>query len=109
MDVVNFSHSFFTFRVDTLKKQPLTVTHKLPMTLNNARIQIDCRCEITDVRTGESYEFLLGASCKTERVHVERDIWTEPNADFIPVLSRDYFLSIKTFDHAGRRIALYPP
>lgn len=35
------------------------------------------------------------ASCKTKRVNVERDIWTEPNADFIPVLFRDHFLCFK--------------
>jgi hypothetical protein len=106
---IDFSRSYFTFRVDTLKKPPITTTHKMPISLNNARIQIDCRCEIRDLQNGLTEEFLLGASCKTEYVNVEHGIWTEPNADFIPVLSRHQFLSIKTFDHAGRRVLLYPP
>ena len=109
MQAIDFSRSFFTFRVDTLKKPPITTTHKMPISLNNARIQIDCRCEIRHLQDGRTYEFLLGASCKSEYVNVEQGIWTEPNADFIPVLSHDQFLSIKTFDHAGRRVLLYPP
>src|SRR5215467_6183724 len=109
MQAIDFSRSFFTFRVDTLKKPPITTTHKMPISLNNARIQIDCRCEIRDLQNSRIQEFLLGASCKTEYVNVERGIWTEPNADFIPVLSSYQFLSIKTFDHAGRRVLLYPP
>jgi hypothetical protein len=109
MQIVDFTRSYFTFRVDTLKKPPRTVTHKLPTTLNNARIQVDCWCEVQERRTGARVEFLLGASCKTERVNVPEGIWTQPNADFIPVVSRDQFLTVKTFDHAGRRVMLYPP
>ena len=109
MQAIDFARSFFTFRVDTLKKPPITTTHKMVVSLNNARIQIDCRCEVREIQNGRTNEFLLGASCKTEYVNVEQGIWTEPNADFIPVLSHDQFLSIKTFDHAGRRVLLYPP
>jgi len=109
MKAYDFSRSFLTFRIDTLKKPPLTVSHKPPSTLNNARIQVDCRCEITDRQTGAAREFLLGANCKTERVGVERDIWTEPNADFIPVHTKGQFLNIKTYEIAGKRVMFYPP
>ncbi len=109
MQVIDFSRSFLTFRIDILKKAPTTVSHKPPFTLNNARIPIDCRCEITDKQTGGSQEFVLGVNCKTERVGVERDIWTEPNADFVPVFSRDQYLYIKTFDYVGKQVMLYPP
>lgn len=107
--VIDFSRSFLTFRIDILKKPPATVSHKPPFTLNNARIPLDCRCEITDKRTGQAHEFVLGVNCKTERVGVEQDIWTEPNADFVPVFSREQFLNIKTFDHVGKQVMLYPP
>ena len=40
MNTFDFNRSFFTFRIDTLGKQPLTVTHKPPFNLNNARIPI---------------------------------------------------------------------
>ena len=80
--VCDFSRSFLTFRLDFEKKAPATVSHRPPYSLNNARIQIECRCRLTDKRTGEMQTFVLGASCKTERVGVDHDIWTEPNADF---------------------------
>ena len=109
MTTIDFSRSFLTFRIDTLRMPPATVTHPLHLTLNNARIAIDCRCGIVDNTTSGNYEFVLGASCKTERVRVPRDIWTEPNADFVPVFSHDRFLTIKTFDSATRQIMLHPP
>jgi hypothetical protein len=108
MKAYDFTRSFMTFRIDILKKPALTVSHKPPFTLNNARIQIACRCEITDKTTGQAREYLLGESCKTERVGVEKDIWTEPNADFVPIHTRGQFLNIKTFDTAGKQVFLYP-
>ena len=82
MNTFDFHRSFFTFRIDTLVKQPLTVTHKPPFSLNNARIPIECRCVVTEKATDQSQSFVLGASCKTERVGVEGDIWLEPNASY---------------------------
>lgn len=108
MQAIDFSSSFLTFRIDTLKKPPQTVTHRPPFSLNNARVQIECRCEIRERRTGNVNEFVLGASCKTERVGVDKDIWTEPNADFMPIASADTFLSLKTFERADKGVPLYP-
>jgi hypothetical protein len=105
MPSVAFARSFITFRVDTLKKQPVTVSHKPPFSLNNARIQLDCCCDITDKRSGASQRFVLGANCKTERVGVTHDIWTEPNADYIPVFSRDKFLILKAWARAGKQVS----
>lgn len=109
MQTVNFARSFSTFRVDALKKPPLTVSHKPPFSLNNARIQLDCCCWITDKRNGQKQQFVLGANCKTERVGIERDIWTEPNADYVPVYSPDQFLILKAWAHTGLQVMLYPP
>jgi hypothetical protein len=109
MKAIDFSRSFLTFRIDVLNKPPVTVSHKPPFTLNNARIPIDCRCEITDKQTGQAQEFVLGVNCKTERVGVEQDIWTEPNADFVPIFSREQYLHVKTFDQVGKQVMLYPP
>ena len=108
MQAVYFPRSFLTFRVDTRKRAPETSTHKLVVSLNNARIQIENRLRITERATGRSEEFMLGANCKTERVGVDRDIWTEPNADFVPVMSEKQFLIVKTYDHIGQTVALYP-
>ncbi|MCX6620444.1 MAG: hypothetical protein NTY38_05095 [Acidobacteria bacterium] len=109
MQIPDFSRSFLLFRVDTLKKPPVTVTHKPPFTANNARVRIDCTCRIVDRESRQAYSFVLGASCKTERVNVASGIWTEPNADFIPIAGDTHFLMVKTFDHTGRRILLHPP
>lgn len=102
MPTIDFSRSFLTFRIDTLKKPPQTVSHKPPYSLNNARIQLDSVCDITEKATGKTQRFVLGASCKTERVGVPSDIWTVPNADFIPVVSTDHFLNIKTYAYIGQ-------
>ena len=109
MNTFDFNRSFFTFRIDTLVKQPLTVTHKPPFSLNNARIPIECRCVVTEKATDQAQSFVLGASCKTERVGVESDIWLEPNADFCPIFSDDRYLSLKTYSQVGTTMELFPP
>jgi hypothetical protein len=106
--IIDFSHSFLTFRIDSLKKPPSTASHEPPFSLNNARIQIECRCRVTDKHTGKTQTIVMGASCKTERVGVERDIWTEPNADFIPIFSDHHFMHIKTYASTDVDVDLYP-
>jgi hypothetical protein len=59
--------------------------------------------------SGGGYRFSLGASCKTERVGVERDIWTEPNSDFIPIMSDTQMLGVKTYPTAHMEVPLHPP
>jgi hypothetical protein len=86
-----------------------TASHQPPYSLNNARIQLECCCEVTEKATGWSDKFVLGASCKTERVGVKTDIWTEPNADFVPIFSASEFLNLKTYARAGEDVDLYPP
>lgn len=108
MQIVDFSRSFLTFRVDALKRPPVTVSRPCPFTLNNARIQIDCLCEVQEEATGARQEVVLGASCKTEQVGVPENIFSQPNADFIPVLSRDRFMHFKTFDRANKGVMLHP-
>src|SRR6516164_7173334 len=108
MQTIDFGRSFFTFRIDTLKKPPQTVSHKPPFTLNNARIPVECVCEIQEKQSGITQTFLLGANCKTERVGVEADIFTQPNADFVPIVSPDEFLFLKTFDRADKAVPFFP-
>lgn len=109
MNVTDFAASFLTFRIDTEKKPPGTVSHQPPYSLNNARIQLECCCEVTEKSTGWNDKYVLGASCKTERVGVERDIWTKPNSDFVPIFSSSGFLNLKTYAQAGQDVDLYPP
>ncbi|MEX2285930.1 MAG: hypothetical protein WD648_02500, partial [Planctomycetaceae bacterium] len=109
MRIIDFSRSFLTFRIDWQKKPSQTGTHAPPYSLNNARIVIECRCRIRDRETGTLHSFVMGASCKTERVGVEGGIWLEPNADFVPIFSDDRFLHIKTYARCGIGVELYPP
>jgi hypothetical protein len=101
--------SFVTWRVDTLRKPPTIASHRPPRTLNNARAPLDCICHVRDARTGARDRLLLGTSCKTERVGVEDDVWTTPNADFVPVVGDEEFLAIKTYPRAGMSVPLHPP
>ena len=108
MIVPNFAASFLTFRIDWNLKQSLTSSHKPPFTLNNARIQIESTCKITDRVSGAAETFVLGASCKTEYVGVDRDMWTAPNADFCIILSAESFLILKSWDRKNKGVMLYP-
>ncbi len=105
----NFLQSFVTFRLDFERKPPKTVSHKPPYNLNSARIPLECVCRVFDKQSGNTQTFVLGASCKTERVGVDRDIWTEPNSDFAPIFCEDRFLNIKTYARAGIEVNRYPP
>jgi len=109
MKTINFNSSFVTFRIDTECKTPQTVTHKPPYTLNNARIPVECVCTVMEKSSQVTQVFLLGASCKTERVGVPRDVWLEPNADFCPIFSEDSYLNLKTYSQVGTEMELYPP
>jgi|TARA_B100001964_G_scaffold227310_1_gene277092 hypothetical protein len=105
---IDFSRSFLWWRIDTDKVPPGTITVPPPYALNNARMPLDCLCTIEGA--GAVRSFALGASCKTEAVGAERDIWPQPNADFIQVLSDDgEALGIKTYEVADRQIPLHLP
>lgn len=108
--VPDFTRSFLTFRLDFEKKPPLTVSHKPPFSLNNVRMQIEARCRISDRERDTTTEYVLGTSCKTERVGVPRDIWLDPNADMCMVLSQEHFLDVKSWDKSNKGVTtLYPP
>ncbi len=108
MIVPDFARSFLTFRLDWNLKPSLTSSHKPPFTLNNARIQIESSCKISDRVSGEARTFVLGASCKTEFVGVDRDMWTTPNADFCIILSAESFLILKSWDRNNKGVMRYP-
>ncbi len=97
-----------TFRIDWNLKPSLTSSHKPPFTLNNARIQIESSCKISDRVSGAAQTFVLGASCKTEYVGVEKDMWTTPNADFCIILSTESFLILKSWDRNNKGVMRYP-
>jgi len=110
MEICDFSRSFIRWGIDTQGDQslPLTVSHEPPFTLNLVRVMAECHARVTDRETGNARDYLLGASCKTERVNVERDIWTDPNADFCPIASEDTILNFKRWDRCDKGAKRYP-
>jgi hypothetical protein len=109
MRVLEFARSSVTFRIDLDKKPPKTLTHKPPYPMNNARVSLESRLRITEKATRRVQTFVHAASCKTERVGADVDLWLQPNADFMPIFGDRQFLTIKTFARAGEQAQLYPP
>lgn len=99
MKVLDFQRSFVVFEIDFDRKPTQTVSDTRQNRHNRARIQIDCRCQVTDP-TGKSTDYFLGESCKTELVAVAREvgIFVKPNADFRPVMSDEHTLFFKSWE-----------
>ena len=68
MKLLEFGRSTILFRIDLDVMQPRTLSHKPPFAMNNARIQIDSVCRITERDGGRRHTFVLGSDCTTERV-----------------------------------------
>ncbi len=108
MTVLEFARSTILVRIDLDRIAPKTLSHEPPYRMNNARVQIDCVCRITERESGQVRTFVLGGDCKTEQVGAAADLFLDPNADFIPVFSDDAFMHIKTFARAGTIAQAYP-
>ena len=109
MKVLDFARSTMVFRIDLDTVAPRTLSHEPPYRMNNARVQIDGLCRVTELANGRVHTFVLGCDCKTERVGADADLFLEPNADFIPIFSDDAFMHLKTFARAGTVAAAWPP
>ncbi len=106
MQVCDFYRSSGTFRIDYAKRPPITTSHPPFKDLNNAVFPLDCRCLITE--GGQTTQFMLGASCKSEFVYTDRGVWTDPCADMLIVLSESEFMTIKSYAHHGIEVPLHP-
>lgn len=102
---IDFNRSFITFQVNLDKKRPITLTVEQPFTVNNARIQIDSICRVTNNDSNQEVTFSLTRSCKTEAVNVEKDFWTQPNADMCMVGTSDgNFMILKSWNQIGKEV-----
>jgi len=109
MKTLDFSRSFLTFQIDLQKQKAITLSHQPPTTLNNGRVQLECRCEMTNQQSGEKTTYVLGASCKTEQVGADGDLWLTPNGDFCPIVCDDEFLIIKSWQKCDMGVMRNPP
>lgn len=82
MTALDFGRSFMTF-----------VTRGRA---NNARIQIEARCALTDERSGETDELFLVASCKSEDTFARENLFTDPNYDFCGIFNERQYSIIRT-------------
>ena len=110
IEVLDFPRSFLVFEMDFDQRPPKTVTDARQNRHNRARIQIVCRCRIAEP-DGKAIDYYLGGACKTERVGADRDtgIFSQPNADFQPVLSEEEALLLKSWERNDRGVMLVPP
>ena len=114
VSVTDFYRSFLRFRIDLNVTQPKTVSQPPPFTLNNAHFQLECVCRVipsgaNSTVANTTIEYVLGASCKAEQVHVKENIWHDPPADMCLIASTDEFLVIKSWDRNNRGVMLNPP
>lgn len=86
MKTCDFSRSFITF---------VTKNHT-----NNARIQVESRCEIVDQERGNSETYYLVASCKGEDTYGKGMLFFVPNYDFCMIYSSNDFMIIRTYHNA---------
>ena len=108
MQTIDFSRSYLRFRVDPRVQPAITVTRPMPTSELNVRINLECRCELYNRDTNARFEYVLCASCKTELVGADRDIWMEPNADFCVVASRDEFMVLKSWARCEMAVEKHP-
>jgi hypothetical protein len=108
MTTIDFQRSFLNFRVDLQAQPAITLSHQPPTTENNARIQLESVCHLRHQESGTAKTYVLGASCKTERVGGPGDLWLLPNADFCPIVSDEEFLIIKSWQQRGMQIPRVP-
>lgn len=77
-----------------------------PREPNTVRIQFDARAEIVDERTGEREEFFLITPCKSEVMYVRRNMWQEPNYEFVGIWSNRQFRIFRTWAWIPKK---FPP
>ena len=88
MKTCDFARSFITF---TTKGRA-----------NNARIQVEARCELTDTKTGKAEHYCLVASCKGEDTYGTGRLFLVPSYDFCMIYSSSDFLILRTHANAER-------
>lgn len=56
---------------------------------NSVRFWVESRTIIHDDAESKSHEFFQCGSCKSENTFVAKDLFKEPNYDFLPIIGRD--------------------
>ena len=67
---------------------------------NEVRMWVESRTRITDERTGASEDYIQTGSCKSEDVFVERNLFKEPNYDFMAIYGPRDAIVFRRLAHA---------
>ena len=67
---------------------------------NEVRMWVESRTRITDESTGVSEDYVQTGSCKSEEVFVERNLFKEPNYDFMAIYGPDQSIVFRRLAHA---------
>lgn len=78
------------------------ITFVTPGRSNHARIQVEARCELTDLKTGQMENFYLVASCKGEDTYGTGRLFLVPSYDFCIIYSSKDFMILRTYSNAER-------
>lgn len=82
MQVLDYGRSFVTF-----------VTRGRG---NNARLQVESVCTLTDVQAGTADDFFFFASCKSEDTFAARNLFYPDNYDFCGIFSAEEYAIFRT-------------
>jgi hypothetical protein len=63
---------------------------------NNARLQVESRCRLTETASGAWEDYLFFASCKSEDTFAARNLFYEENYDFCGIFSDDEYVLYRT-------------
>ena len=75
----------------------VTFVTKPPTRHNNARLQVESVCSLSDRGTGFSCEYVFFASCKSEDTFAEKGLFFEDNFDFCGIFSDREVVIFKTY------------
>ena len=68
------------------------VTFVTPNRANNARLQIQSRCILTDTESFETKEYCFYASCKSEATFAKKNLFYDKNYDFCGIFETVWWL-----------------
>jgi len=63
---------------------------------NNARLQVESACTLTDAASGNVEEYLFFASCKSEHTFAKDHLFCDDNYDFCGIFSGDEYAIFRT-------------
>ena len=63
---------------------------------NNARLQVESVCSLTDASTGKTTDYVFYASCKSEHTFAEKELFIEDNYDFCGIFSDEEYVIFRT-------------